>query len=427
VVNFYDSSTAGSATIDNFGSSYIGAGGGQTLFHNTSTASDATLSAWDGFSAEGGAIFFTDGSIGGTARVGVFGNGNLDISNHNAPGVTIGSIEGNGNVFLGANNLTVGSNGLSTTFSGAIQDGGGTGGSLAKIGSGILTFQGRATNDYIADTVSLRLVSCSIIDLEFFGTPDTICSLTVNGVPQMPGLYGGPDSGAPHQLPEFAGTGTVEVTCTPSETNQAGGAEVAIHITRASATFQERSGAPSREAEIERAPIPVPPTRSTFVATWPSISGATSYHLDVSTNSGFGSYVNGYRDLDVGQITSRVVTGLKPGTTYHYRVRAYNSRRILSSSAVKTVTTAGGTGLVINPDYDSSITPAIQDMIQRAISIYESLFNDPITPPVSILFRYATTRADGCTPLPDTTLALSQSVSYGKPWNDFVSALGADA
>src|SRR5262249_16225657 len=81
----------------------------------------------------------------------IFDNGGLDISGHAAPpapGVTIGSIEGNGNVFLGANNLTVGSNNLSTLFSGVIHDGGpsgGTGGSLTKIGTGTLTLRGRNT------------------------------------------------------------------------------------------------------------------------------------------------------------------------------------------------------------------------------------------------------------------------------------------
>jgi hypothetical protein len=92
----------------------------------------------------GGSISFGGASTGGTARVEVFGdgtgdttNGNLDISFHNAPGVAVGSIEGSGAVFLGANNLTVGSNDLTKAFRGVIQDGGqngGTGGSLTKIG-----------------------------------------------------------------------------------------------------------------------------------------------------------------------------------------------------------------------------------------------------------------------------------------------------
>jgi len=64
--------------------------------------------------------------------------------------VTIGSLEGSGNVFLGAQTLTVGSNNTtpSTPFSGVMQDGGivsGTGGSLIKTGTGALTLTGANT------------------------------------------------------------------------------------------------------------------------------------------------------------------------------------------------------------------------------------------------------------------------------------------
>ena len=106
-------------------------------------------------SAQGGVIFFDGDSTGGTARVEVHGNrdfssanGNLDMSDHNPPGVTIGSVEGHGTVWLGAFELTVGSNNHDTIFTGAIQDGGifgGTGGSLTKIGTGILTLAGANT------------------------------------------------------------------------------------------------------------------------------------------------------------------------------------------------------------------------------------------------------------------------------------------
>ena len=68
--------------------------------------------------------------MGGTARVEVFDNGELDIYGHQS-GLTIGSIEGSGNVFLGANNLTVGTSNINTSFSGVIS---GTG-SLAKVGT----------------------------------------------------------------------------------------------------------------------------------------------------------------------------------------------------------------------------------------------------------------------------------------------------
>lgn len=147
--------SGGNATIINNGGTVSGAGGGFTYFEFDSSADSATLIANSGSDGgSGGTIFFIHQSTGGTARVEVFGNGSLDISNHSDPGVTIGSIEGNGKVFLGDRNLTVGSNDLTTVFSGAIQDQGGsdngTGGSLTKIGTGALRLSG--ANTYTGDT-----------------------------------------------------------------------------------------------------------------------------------------------------------------------------------------------------------------------------------------------------------------------------------
>ena len=74
----------------------------------------------------------------GKARVELFGNGNFNQISSS----TIGSVEGDGLLYLGGQNLTVGSNGLNTVFSGIIQDGGfsqSEGGSLTKAGAGTLT------------------------------------------------------------------------------------------------------------------------------------------------------------------------------------------------------------------------------------------------------------------------------------------------
>ena len=131
---FFGSSTAGNGTFTNNGGKGLG---GETVFFSTSTAANATLIANGGSNeADGGSIQFWNDSMGGIARVEVFDYGNLDISGHFLPGVTIGSIEGSGIVFLGISNLTVGGNSLNTTFSGVIQDQ--DGGSLTKIGRGTL-------------------------------------------------------------------------------------------------------------------------------------------------------------------------------------------------------------------------------------------------------------------------------------------------
>jgi autotransporter-associated beta strand protein len=135
--------TAANGTFINDGGTGSGAPGGQTHFiGSTPTAGNATLIANGGTNGgEGGVIRFDGRSTGGTARVEVFGNGNLDISPHGHSGVKVGSIEGDGVVFLGDSNLTVGSNGLSTTFSGKIKDGGifgGSGGSLTKVNNDVL-------------------------------------------------------------------------------------------------------------------------------------------------------------------------------------------------------------------------------------------------------------------------------------------------
>src|SRR6266404_4995810 len=126
---------------------------------------------------------------------------------------------------------------------------------------------------------------------------------------------------------------------------------------------------------------PAPPTRSSLMASWPSVSGAKGYLLDVSTTNSFGTYVAGYHDLDVGNVNGRAVTGLSPGTTYYYRVRPYTGAGSGGYSNMVTATTEAPNGLIIHPTFDCSIindpsSAAIQNMIMQAITIYESLFSD---------------------------------------------------
>jgi hypothetical protein len=205
-----------------------------------------------------------------------------------------------------------------------------------------------------------------------------------------------------------------------------------MHVTpvdsESALNFQNGKEIPA-QTEVGSPQMPAPATRSGFMASWSTVSGAIGYRLDVSTSNSFSSYVNGYHDLDVGNVTGRVVTGLNQGTTYYYRVRAYDATGTAGYSNVMTATTWATIGLIINATFDSSITTkanaaTIEAMIHRAISIYESLFSDPIT--VKILFRYSTTAPDG-SPFPSGALSQSDWVYYTVGWNTYIHALVADA
>jgi phosphodiesterase/alkaline phosphatase D-like protein len=80
-------------------------------------------------------------------------------------------------------------------------------------------------------------------------------------------------------------------------------------------------------------------TSSGFTANWSSVSGASGYRLDLSTNSSFTSYVSGYQNLDVGNVTSWSLGGLSRNTDYYYRVRAYNAGGVSGNSNVIRVKT----------------------------------------------------------------------------------------
>ena len=149
-IQFNDSTTAASGSFVINGSTAQDVAGAVLNFFDNSTAGNATITANGGISGgEGGAIIFEDHSRGGRASISLLGNGELDIGNsRTSAGVTIGSLAGDGLVFLGPKTLTIGSNNQSTSFSGVIQDGGinqGTGGSLAKLGRGTLTLTGANT------------------------------------------------------------------------------------------------------------------------------------------------------------------------------------------------------------------------------------------------------------------------------------------
>jgi autotransporter-associated beta strand protein len=167
-IQFLDSSTAGNATITN--NSNNGAG---VLFSGNSTAGSASITnnglAIDFFANSTGGtatinnntlLQFLDNSTGGGATITNTSAGAVvDFSGSTGPlgnnNLSVGSLAGPGKFYLGGNELTVGSNNMSTTVSGVISDcgatgaacnsRGATGGSLIKVGAGVLTLTGANT------------------------------------------------------------------------------------------------------------------------------------------------------------------------------------------------------------------------------------------------------------------------------------------
>jgi len=144
-MTFVNASSAGNSVIVN------NSGGFLLSFTDSATAGNATITT-NPFSL----TQFTGNSTGGNAQLitiaGAVTVGVVDFSGTSGPAgnnqVTAGSIAGDGRYRLGGNQLTVGSNDLSTTVSGTIEDGGafgGSGASLVKVGLGTLTLSGTNT------------------------------------------------------------------------------------------------------------------------------------------------------------------------------------------------------------------------------------------------------------------------------------------
>lgn len=144
---FRDLASAGEGHFTVNGGNTSGEPGSYIIMKGSATAANGSFVINGGIGGgEGSAIFFKGKSLGGTASMSVFGNGELDISRHSARRLTIGSLAGDGLVILGPAALTIGSNDQSTTFGGLIQDSG----SLIKTGSGSLTLTG--ANSYTGST-----------------------------------------------------------------------------------------------------------------------------------------------------------------------------------------------------------------------------------------------------------------------------------
>ena len=124
-------------------------------------------------------------------------------------------------------------------------------------------------------------------------------------------------------------------------------------------------GRPSR-------PSITPISCDSFSVNWTSHPRADSYELDVSTSSGFGTFLPGYNGLNVGNVTSYLLTGLPLDTPIYFRIRSINNvcGPSFSSKYNTNMTIWNGTVwsagvpdftkfVVIDGDYDMTSLPSI--------------------------------------------------------------------
>ncbi len=131
LVRFEDNAHAGTATI------YVKGDYSLVAFRGSSSAGEAEI-----LMADYAPLVFEEQASGGRAAVTLRdATGLLDISGLTPAAMTLGSLDGAGQVCLGSKGLNVGGNNRSTVVSATIQDGGfhgGTGASLGKFGAGTM-------------------------------------------------------------------------------------------------------------------------------------------------------------------------------------------------------------------------------------------------------------------------------------------------
>lgn len=158
IVNFLNTSGAASSTIENKN---------QLTFDDQSAVESATIT-----NHLGSKLVFIHQATGSNASSVVnLAGSRMDLSALTLPSLTIGRVEGAGDIYLGSRELIVGGQNVDGLISGIIQDGGdlgGTGGLLTKVGTGVLSLSGANTYTGVTKVLdgTLALVSTGSLILD---------------------------------------------------------------------------------------------------------------------------------------------------------------------------------------------------------------------------------------------------------------------
>ena len=133
-------------------------------------------------------------------------------------------------------------------------------------------------------------------------------------------------------------------------------------------------------------------------------------------DNGFTSFVPGYEDKDVEDVTTFSVTGLSPVTDYFYRVRAYHDSGTSNDSNIIEVMTTDGTGVPADvqdaaPNDGDGNGDGIKDSLQTSVASLPSATSDR---------SYLTVEVrDGCGELNSVATSTSESVGVEDPGYDY--------
>ena len=100
---------------------------------------------------------------------------------------------------------------------------------------------------------------------------------------------------------------------------------------------------------------------NSFTASWSTVTGATGYTIDVSTNNTFTAILPAYSNFSTGGANSIVLTGLNPLTSYYFRVRAVGIACNEYSTTGSATTICGAFSIPYSQNFDTTTvntTPA---------------------------------------------------------------------
>ena len=338
--------TISGLTITN-GLDVTSGGGGIYNDHTTLTVSNCTVSNNSATNYGGGGGIYNDGTLFGGATLTInnstiSGNSAVTGGNGGAGGGILTDGTGGGRATLTINNSTISGNSAASGNGGGIFNA--TLGTLIVNNStlsGNSAFNGGGIENYAATlTIGSTILNAGASGANIVNLAGTVTSLGYNLSSDDASAFlnqSTDQNSTDPMLGPLQNNGGPTLTQLPSSNSPAVGAGHPIDQRGAGFGIPITVGA----VQVQPTPTPTPTgvpaapiataathvTNNSFTANWTSVSGATGYRLDIATTSSFNgsSYINGYHNSNVGNVTSVNVTGLSANTAYYYRVRAYNS------------------------------------------------------------------------------------------------------